>query len=51
MTAFEYYQQHSSEICKQLHELGYTPKTIVRDASNENMTVWDYLAILFDFKL
>lgn len=49
MSFYEIYLSKSSEICKQLHELGYTPHSIVQEAKAEGLSVWEYIAIMFDF--
>lgn len=47
-TPKEKFQENSSEIVHMLHDLGYTPHTIVQDALNEHMDVYEYISILFD---
>ena len=45
---FKLYNVRSSEIVHKLHDLGYTPHLIVQEAYNEHMSVYEYIAILFD---
>lgn len=39
----KYWEEHSSELCKQMHELGYTPHTIVEEAFKDNMSYKEFI--------
>lgn len=45
MDYYNYYEEHRSELLKQMHELGYTPHTIVEEAMKENMDYREFIVM------
>lgn len=42
----EYYEENKSSIIKQLHEIGYTPRSLAEEARKENMSIYEYIYLL-----
>lgn len=43
MDFISYYDEHRSELLHQMHELGYTPHTIIEEASKEDMDYREFI--------
>lgn len=41
----EYYEEHRSELLKQMHELGYTPHSIVQEAMQEGLHFKEFIVM------
>ncbi len=48
MSDFEFYEEHKEELIKFLVDLGYTPHTIVEEASNDDVRVFTYIKMLYE---
>lgn len=44
----EYYESNKSEIIKQLHEVGYTPRTLAEEANKENLSIYEYIYLILN---
>ena len=51
MNSQDYYELHKSELLKIFYELEQTPHDIVKDASEANMSIYDYILQINDINL
>lgn len=48
MDSKTYYEQHKEELLKIFYDLEQTPHDIVKDASDANLDIYDYILMIND---